>query len=66
MVETIDAKEVLLLQSCNYFCVLQNRSIEKHLLILSYEKDNLTRISEQTAHKRNKQVVSLSDEMKLV
>ena len=63
--ETIDAKEVLLLQSCNYFCVLQNRSIEKHLLILSYEKDNLTRISERTAHKRNEWVVSLSDEMKL-
>ncbi|MGM9796593.1 MAG: DNA-processing protein DprA [Parabacteroides sp.] len=37
---------------------------QNRLLLLSYEKDNVTRISEQTAHKRNKQVVSLSDEMK--
>ena len=39
---------------------------QNRLLILSYEKDNVTRISEQTAHKRNKQVISLSDEMKQI
>ena len=39
---------------------------QNRLLILSYEKDNVTRISEQTAHKRNKQVVSLSDEIKQI
>ena len=38
---------------------------QNRLLILSYEKDNLTRISERTAHKRNEWVVSLSEEMKL-
>ena len=36
---------------------------QNRLLLLSYEKDNVTRISEQTAHKRNKQVVLLSDEI---
>ena len=39
---------------------------QNRLLLLSYEKDNITRISEQTAHKRNKQVVLLSDEMKQI
>lgn len=39
---------------------------QNRLLLLSYEKDNVTRISEQTAHKRNKQVISLSDEMKQI
>ena len=33
-------------------------------LIECLQRDNLTRISERTAHKRNEQVVSLSDEMK--
>ena len=36
---------------------------QNRLLLLSYEKDNLTRISERTAHKRNEWVVSLSDEI---
>ena len=39
---------------------------QNRLLLLSYERDNVTRISEQTAHKRNKQVVSLSDEIKQI
>ena len=39
---------------------------QNRLLILSYEKDNVTRISEQTAHKRNKQVISPSDEMRQI
>ena len=36
---------------------------QNRLLLLSYEKDNLTRISERTAHKRNEWVISLSDEI---
>ena len=36
---------------------------QNSLLLLSYEKDNLTRLSERTAHKRNEWVVSLSDEI---
>ena len=36
---------------------------QNRLLLLSYEKDSVTRISEQTAHKRNKRVLSLSDEL---
>ena len=39
---------------------------QNRLLLLSYEKDNVTRISEQTAHKRNKLVIALSDEMKQI
>ena len=39
---------------------------QNRLLILSYEKDNVTRISEQTAHKLNKQVISPSDEMRQI
>lgn len=38
--------------------MLQNR-----LLIISNEKDNVKRVSEQTAHKRNEYVKSISDEM---
>ena len=37
---------------------------QNRLLILSYEKDSVIRVSEQTAHKRNKYVISLSDEIK--
>ena len=36
---------------------------QNRLLLLSYEKDNLTRISERTAPKRNEWVISLSDEI---
>lgn len=37
---------------------------QNRLLIISYEKDSVIRVSEQTAHKRNKYVISLSDEIK--
>lgn len=36
------------------------------LLIISYEKDNVTRVSEATAHKRNEYVKEIADEMKLL
>ena len=39
---------------------------QNRLLLLSYEKDNQTRISERTAHKRNEWVVSLSEEMRQI
>ena len=35
------------------------------LLIISYEKDSVTRVSEVTAHKRNEHVRELADEMYL-
>ncbi len=36
---------------------------QNRLLIISNEKDNVKRVSEQTAHKRNEYVKSISDEM---
>lgn len=70
--------KILLRGKCGIIVILARgmyRQMPKHyeealqqnrLLLLSYEKDNVTRISEQTAHKRNKQVISLSDEMKQI
>ena len=34
------------------------------ILFISYEKDTITRVSEVSAHKRNRFVMELSDEMK--
>ena len=36
---------------------------QKRLLIISNEKDNVKRVSEQTAHKRNEYVREIADEM---
>lgn len=36
------------------------------ILIISNEPDNVTRVSEITAHKRNEYVKSISDEMKII
>lgn len=36
---------------------------QKRLLIISNEKDNVKRVSEQTAHKRNEFVREIADEM---
>ena len=41
--------------------MLQNR-----LLIISYEKESVTRVSETTAHKRNDYVREIADEMKVL
>lgn len=40
--------------------MLQNR-----LLIISYEKESVTRVSEATAHKRNDYVREIADEMQV-
>lgn len=40
--------------------------LSNRLLIISYEKDNVTRVSEVTAHKRNEYVKEIADEMKLL
>ena len=39
--------------------------IQNRLLIISYEKESVTRISEVTAHKRNGYVREIVDEMKI-
>ena len=39
---------------------------EQRILFISYEKDSVTRVSEVSAHKRNKYVVDLAEEMKMV
>lgn len=36
---------------------------QKRLLIISNEKDNVKRVSEQTAHKRNEYIREIADEM---
>lgn len=38
---------------------------QNRLLIISYEKESLTRVSEVSAHKRNDYVRKIADEMKL-
>ena len=38
----------------------------QRLLIISLEKETVTRVSERTAHKRNKYVEDLSDELKQI
>lgn len=44
---------------------LQTQMEQQRLLIISNEPDNITRVSEITAHKRNEYVRSISDEMKI-
>ena len=44
---------------------LQTPMEQQRLLIISNEPDNITRVSEITAHKRNEYVRSISDEMKI-
>ncbi|MBO5133450.1 MAG: hypothetical protein J6C20_10375 [Paludibacteraceae bacterium] len=39
--------------------------IPNRLLIISYEKESVTRVSEVTAHKRNDYVREIVDEMKI-
>lgn len=39
---------------------------QNRLLIISNERQNIIRISEATAHKRNEYVQSISDEMKII
>ena len=39
---------------------------ENRLLIISLEKETVTRVSERTAHKRNKYVEDLADELRQI
>ena len=39
---------------------------DNRILVISLEKESVTRISEYTAHKRNKYVAELSDELKQI
>jgi predicted Rossmann fold nucleotide-binding protein DprA/Smf involved in DNA uptake len=67
--------EILLKGQCGIIIVLARGMYRKlpiqyevamsqnRLLIISNEKDNVKRVSEQTAHKRNGYVKSISDEM---
>lgn len=67
--------EILLKGQCGIIVVLARGMYRKlpkqyeeamsqnRLLIISYEKDNVKRVSEQTAHKRNKFVREIADEM---
>ena len=67
--------EILLKGQCGIIVVLARGMYRKlpkqyeeamsqnRLLIISYEKESVTRISETTAHRRNEFVKSLSDEM---
>ena len=45
---------------------LQSPMDQHRILIISNESDNVTRVSEITAHKRNEYVKSISDEMKII
>ena len=45
---------------------LQSPMNQHRILIISNEPDNVTRVSEITAHKRNEYVKSISDEMKII
>jgi predicted Rossmann fold nucleotide-binding protein DprA/Smf involved in DNA uptake len=40
--------------------------LQQRILFISFEKDSVTRVSEVSAHRRNKYVKSLADEMKTI
>ena len=44
--------------------LLEPAMTDNRLLVISLEKETVTRTSERTAHKRNKHVAALSDELK--
>ena len=70
-----DVLKILLQGECGIIVVLARGMYRKlpkqyeeamsqnHLLIISYEKESVTRISEATAHKRNDYVREIADEM---
>ena len=71
-----DALKILLQGECGIIVVLARgmyrnlpkqyevAMLQKRLLIISYEKESVIRISEATAHKRNDYVREIADEMK--
>lgn len=46
--------------------LLESAMGDNRILVISLEKESVTRISEYTAHKRNKYVAELSDELKQI
>ena len=72
-----DVLKVLLQGKCGIILVLargmyrqlpqqyEEAMLQGRLLIISYEKDSVTRVSEVTAHKRNDRVRELANEMYL-
>lgn len=72
-----DVLKILLQGQCGIIVVLARGMYRKlplqyeeamsqnRLLIISYEKESLTRVSEVSAHKRNDYVRKIADEMKL-
>ena len=71
-----DVLKILLQGKCGIVVVLARGMYRKipqlyeeamqanRILFISYEKDTITRVSEVSAHKRNRFVMELSDEMK--
>ena len=72
-----DVLKILLQGECGIIVVLargmyrklpkqyEEAMLQNRLLIISYEKESVTRISEVTAHKRNGYVREIVDEMKI-
>ena len=70
-----DVLKILLQGKCGIIIVLARGMYRKvpqqykeamesnRILFLSYEKDTITRVSEASAHKRNKHVMDLADEV---
>ena len=73
-----DVLKILLQGECGIIVVLargmyrklpkqyEEAMLQNHLLIISYEKESVTRISEATAHKRNGYVRKIADEMQSI
>ena len=73
-----DVLKILLQGECGIIIVLargmyrklpkqyEEAMLQNRLLIISYEKESVTRISEATAHKRNGYVRKIADEMQSI
>lgn len=73
-----DVLKILLQGKCGIIIVLARRMyrkipqeytealLQQRILFISFEKDSVTRVSEISAHRRNKYVKSLADEMKTI
>lgn len=70
--------EILLQGKCGIILVLargmyrklpkqfEKAMLQERLLVISYEKESVTRVSEATAHKRNDYVREIADEMQVI
>jgi predicted Rossmann fold nucleotide-binding protein DprA/Smf involved in DNA uptake len=73
-----DVLKILLQGKCGIIIVLARRMyrkipqeytealLQQRILFISFEKDSVTRVSEISAHRRNKYVKNLADEMKTI